>query len=86
MTLVNDIAIAMLLATVVLVGRRMLLGPSDADRAVASDLLFFTVIALFALFGVLLHADLVLDVVLVATTVGFLASLSLARAVTRGRR
>lgn len=86
MTTVLWIAVALLLSTIVAVGYRMLVGPDDANRAAASDLLFFAVIGLFALGGVLLRLDAVFDVVLVATMVGFLASLSLARANTPGRR
>ncbi len=73
-------------AVVVMSGIRMWLGPDDANRAVASDLLFFSVIALFALVGTALALHVLFDVVLVATVVGFLASISLARAITRGRR
>lgn len=66
---------------------RMATGPTDADRGVAADLVFFSFIGLVGIFGLLfLEAAVVLDVVLVATVVGFLATLSIARLVTRGQR
>jgi multicomponent Na+:H+ antiporter subunit F len=65
---------------------RMLAGPSEADRAVAGDLLLFGVIGLITLFGVRAAAAYTFDLVLVATLVGFLGALSLARALTRGKR
>lgn len=65
---------------------RMLAGPTDADRAVGGDLLLFGVMGLIALFGVRAESSATFDLVLVATLVGFLGALSLARALTRGKR
>jgi multicomponent Na+:H+ antiporter subunit F len=78
--------VLVLAASVVVAGVRMFRGPNDANRAIASDLLFFAVIGLFALFGVLTMTPTVFDLVLIGTLVGFLATLSLARALTKGRR
>lgn len=78
--------VLVLTVSVVVAGLRMYLGPNDANRAIASDLLFFAVIGLIALVGVLVASAAVFDLVLVATLVGFLAALSLARALTNGRR
>lgn len=78
--------VLVLAASVLVAGVRMFRGPNDANRAIASDLLFFAVIGLIALFGVLAMAPTVFDLVLIATLVGFLATLSLARALTKGRR
>ncbi len=80
------IGILIIGCVIVMVGYRMLVGPDDANRAIASDLLFFAVIGLFAMVGALRGSAVIFDVVLIATVVGFLASLSLARAMTRGRR
>lgn len=75
------------LAVVVLASvYRMVVGPTDADRAIAGDLLLFAVIGLVALIGHLTVSQWTFDLVLVATFLGFLGSLSLARALTRGRR
>ena len=65
---------------------RMLAGPTEADRAVAGDLLLFGVIGLLALFGVRTANAFTFDIVLVAALVGFLSALALARALTRGKR
>ncbi len=81
-----SIGIVIVSLVIVLIGYRMLVGPDDVNRAVASDLLFFSVIALFAMVAALRGLGAAFDVVLVATVVGFIASVSLARAITRGRR
>lgn len=81
-----DIAIALVIVTTVLTAIRMVRGPSDADRAVAAELLFFAAVGLIALFGVRAGSVATFDIVLVATLVGFLSSISLARALTRGPR
>ncbi len=86
MTLGIDIAIAIIAAACLATTYRMLAGPSEADRAIAGDLLLFGIIGLIALFGVRMGAAATFDVVLVAAFVGFLSALSLARVLTRGRR
>lgn len=65
---------------------RMLAGPHEADRVIAGDLLFFGVIGLISLVGVRTLSSATFDIVLVASLVGFLGAVSLARALTRGRR
>lgn len=65
---------------------RMLQGPTEADRAIAGDLLLFGVVGLIALFGVRTSSAFTFDIVLIAALVGFLGALSLARALTRGKR
>ena len=80
------IGIALIAVVAVLAVVRVAIGPDDANRAAASDLLFFAVVGLIVLVGTLVGNDHVFDLVLVGTVVGFLASVSLARALTRGRR
>lgn len=80
------IGIVLLSVACVVAAVRMFLGPTEADRAIAADLLLFGSIGLIALFGVLGASRFTFDVVLIAALVGFLGSLSLARALTRGRR
>ena len=65
---------------------RILRGPTEAARAVAGDLLLFGFVGLIALFGVRVANEYTFDIVLVAALVGFLSALSLARALTRGKR
>lgn len=80
------IGIVLLGVACVVAAVRMFLGPKEADRAIAADLLLFGSVGLIALFGVLGASRFTFDVVLIAALVGFLGSLSLARALTRGRR
>jgi len=75
------VAVACLAATY-----RMLQGPTEADRAIAGDLLLFGIVGLIALFGVRMATPFTFDLVLIAALVGFLGALSLARALTRGKR
>ena len=58
----------------------------DASRAVVSDLIYFSVVALLAVFGVLLGPAVVEDAIMTASLLGVLATVSLARIITRGRR
>lgn len=84
MTLIDIpiIAIGLVLLAVVV---RHIRGPSQADRAVAADLSFFSLLALVALFGVRLEQDAAFDVVLIGTVSGFVAILWLAHLITRGK-
>ena len=81
-----DIGLGLLVVTCLASTYRMIIGPSEADRVVASDLLFFGMIGIIALIGVRVASLATFDIVLVASVVGFLATLSLARALTRGKR
>ncbi|MGJ3509071.1 monovalent cation/H+ antiporter complex subunit F [Enemella sp. A6] len=80
------IALALLLATAVAASYRMFRGPDDAHRTIGSDLLFFSVVGLIGLIGLFTASTVVFDLIIIATVVGFLASISLARALTNGRR
>lgn len=62
---------------------RMAVGPTNADRAVAADLAFFVLIGVLALAAVRFDQPVFFDLVLVATLVGFIASLALARLIDR---
>ncbi|MEV8272157.1 monovalent cation/H+ antiporter complex subunit F [Microbacterium sp. NPDC077184] len=81
-----DIAIGILALSMLVTTYRMLRGPDDADRVVSADLLLFGAVGLIAVIGVRVAATFAFDIVLVATVVSFLAALSLARALTRGKR
>ncbi len=70
------LALALLVAT-----WRVTFGPTDADRALGVDFGFAVVIAGIALLAVRLQARAVLDLVLVATLVGFLSTVAFARLV-----
>lgn len=80
-----DIALWVLAAGFVAALVRVILGPTVADRAVAADVCFYVVVAALALLSVRLEAPALLDAVLVATTLGFVATIALARLVRRKR-
>ena len=75
-----DLAIALLTVY------RIVVGPLDADRAVSGDLLTFSVLGMLVLFGVRADNPWTFDLVLIAAVVAFLSGMSLARALTRGKR
>ena len=70
------LALALVVATV-----RLVVGPTDADRALGVDLGFAVLLAAVALLAVRLDAPALLDLVLVATLVGFLSTVAFARLV-----
>lgn len=82
----NDVALVLVAFGALAALYRVVRGPGVADRSVASDLLFFVFIGLIVLLGLRGGSETIFDLVLIATLVGFLATLSLARLVTRGKR
>lgn len=78
--------LVILAACMIAVAYRMISAHTDADRAVAADLLMFSFTGILAILGVILAGDFFFDLILVASVVGFLSAVSLARALTRGRR
>lgn len=80
------IAIALVGLTGAVATYRMLVGPSDADRVVGADLLTFAVLGLIALLGVFLANRFTFELLLVGALVAYLSSISLGRALRRGRR
>lgn len=81
-----DIGIATLGLACIVTTYRMVKGQTDADRAVASDLLLFGIVGMIALFGVRMGFPYTFDILLIASILGFIGALSLARALTRGER
>ncbi|MFY1637512.1 monovalent cation/H+ antiporter complex subunit F [Solwaraspora sp. WMMB335] len=65
---------------------RLVAGPTDADRAAALDFGFFVFIGGVAVLAARLRTPVLLDIVLTATLVGFLATVALARLVERRSR
>lgn len=80
------IGLVILAACMIAVAIRMITAHTDADRAVSADLLMFSFTGILAIIGVLLAGFFFFDLILVASVVGFLSAVSLARALTRGRR
>lgn len=83
--IVVDIALVVLALALLPAMWRIAVGPTDADRALSADHVFFVFLAVAGLLALRLEDSVFLDVVLVATLVGFLATITLARLVDRGR-
>ncbi len=64
---------------------RAMIGPSVADRAVGADVAFYIVLAALSILSVVLGSAVLLDVVLVVSLVGFVASVSLASLIGKPR-
>jgi multicomponent Na+:H+ antiporter subunit F len=79
-----DAILAVLGLTMVAAIVRVIRGPTDADRATGLDFGFFVFMSAVAVLAARLDTMILLDIVLVATLVGFLATVALARLVERG--
>ncbi|MFC0582965.1 monovalent cation/H+ antiporter complex subunit F [Micrococcoides hystricis] len=77
----------LMLSVAILAGLRLVFKATDAaSRAVVGDLVFFSAIGLLILIAMLSDSAIVLDAALLASLVGILATIALARIITRGRR
>lgn len=84
--MVVEACLVVMALSLAVAGWRVVVGPSDADRVLAVDLGFAVVVCSVALLAVRSRTPAVLDLVLVATLVGFLTTVVLARLVAgRGR-
>ncbi|MET0189013.1 MAG: monovalent cation/H+ antiporter complex subunit F [Pseudonocardia sediminis] len=79
-----DIALGVMALAMVAAVVRLVTGPTDADRVLAVDFGFIVMVGSIALLAIRRDVSALLDLVLVATLVGFLATVALARLV-RGR-
>ncbi|MEW2382046.1 monovalent cation/H+ antiporter complex subunit F [Micromonospora sp. NPDC047707] len=84
MFLLDAVLVVLALSMIVVVGR-VVVGPTDADRAAALDYGFFVFLAAVAVLAVRLESPDLLDLVLTGTLVSFLATVALARLVHRRR-
>ncbi len=76
-----------LLSAAVLLGLVQVVRATDgASRAIVGDLVFFAAIAMLSIVGILTDNEAVPDAALLGSIVGILATISLARILTRGRR
>lgn len=76
--IIVDIGFVVLAVTFLLGLIRAALGPSLADRAVGADLCFLCVVGVLILISVERGTPAFIDVALVATLLGFLATVALA--------
>ncbi|MGO2312320.1 monovalent cation/H+ antiporter complex subunit F [Brachybacterium tyrofermentans] len=76
-----------LLGAAILVGLfRVATAPDAASLAVVGDLVFFSGVGLIVLVGLLKASAAAVDAALIASVLGILATVALARILTRGRR
>ncbi|PID98674.1 MAG: transporter [Actinomycetales bacterium] len=76
-----------LLSIAVLIGiLRAVTATDGATRAVVGDLIFFSMLGILVLQGMLKPSAVVADATLIAAILGILATIALARILTRGRR
>lgn len=78
-----DLALAGLAIAFALGLTRAIIGPTVADRAVAADVCFYAVVGAIALVVLRVRADEFIDVALIATLLGFLATIALGALVGR---
>lgn len=75
------------LGAAVLLGLFLISRASDlATRAIVGDLVFFAAIGVLLLLGTLSDSAAVVDAAFLASLLGILATIALARIITRGRR
>lgn len=86
LTVIATVAVAMLLVAMILGLRLIIRGPDAGSRAVVGDVVFFSAVGMVAVLGLLTGSAIVLDIILLASLVGILATIALARIITRGRR
>lgn len=83
--IVVDVALVVLALSVLPAVWRIAVGPTDADRALSADHVFFVFLSVAGLLSLRLQDSVFLDVVLVGTLVGFLSTITLSRLVDRRR-
>lgn len=81
-----DIAVVGVVGVLLMSVYRIVRGPTGGDRAIAADLLTFSVVGVLVVVGARLERLGTFDLVLVATLVSFLSAVSLARGLMGGRR
>lgn len=80
-----DIALFIVSLSILLVGYRVLTGPTWGDRIMAFDFLGVNLVVLFVLLAVRLRYTLLLDAALVLSLLGFLGTVALTRYLLLGR-
>ncbi|MDN5585364.1 MAG: monovalent cation/H+ antiporter complex subunit F [Brevibacterium sp.] len=78
---------SIILAAAVIVGLVRVLTAKDlGSRAIVSDLMYFSAIAMLTMFGIIVSSSIVLDAIFLSSMVGILATIALSRILTRGLR
>jgi multicomponent Na+:H+ antiporter subunit F len=85
-TLALDIALVLVVLGALAAVVRAAIGPSRADRVVAAELGFIAAVSAMLLIALRLDEPIFFDIALVSVLIGFLATIGLARLVTREQR
>lgn len=86
MTVAIWAAIAILSLGIILGLVRVFTATDGASRAVVGDLVYFSAIGIMVLLGLLLSSAVVVDAAMIASILGIVATIALARILTRGER
>ena len=84
LTALLGVAGVMLLAAMALNVWRLLRGPDAVDRVVALDTLYINTVALLVLSGLSYGRDIFYEAAILIALLGFVGTVSLAKALTRG--
>ena len=77
----------LLLGAAILLGLvRVVTATDGASRAVVGDLVYFSAVGMLVLLGALSGSAATVDAAMLAALVGILATIALARIITRGKR
>lgn len=84
LTLALDLAVGAVSLALLLCAWRLLRGPQPVDRVLAVDTLYLNTVALVVLLGIRLQTALLFEAALIVAMLGFVATVALARYLTRG--
>ncbi len=86
MTIAVWVAIGILGLGILLGFVRVATATDGASRAVVGDLIYFSSMGILVLLGILVSSAVVVDAALIASVLGIVATVALARILTRGER
>lgn len=84
--MVLSVVVGALLGVLTIAVIQIVRRPNGSDRGGLNEFAFFTLMAVLLTVGVLVDAEVVIDLALIAAVVGYLSALSLARLLIRGGR
>lgn len=79
-----NIGVVVVALAVLLCGWRLLKGPEIADRILALDTLYMSMVALVILLNIRWNTELLFEAALLVAMMGFVSTVALARYLTRG--
>ncbi|MDH5538596.1 MAG: K+/H+ antiporter subunit F [Rhizobacter sp.] len=82
--LAMNFALVAVASSMLLCGWRLLRGPEVTDRLLALDTLYINTVALVVLLGIRWRTELLFEAALVIAMLGFVATVALARYLSRG--